>query len=124
MFSLSSFPFPSLHTCIKVAVAATVIVFASWLAGRKPHLAGFITALPIVSIIAIAFSYMDHKDITITASYARSIIIAVPVSWLFFLPFFFTEKWNMGFWISYGLGLMMLIAGYFIHQYILKHFNM
>lgn len=120
---IPSLPMPSLYTCAKVLMATTVIVFASWLAGKKPHLAGFITALPLVSIIAIAFSYMDHKDVSITASYARSIILAVPISWAFFLPFFFTEKWNLGFWISYFLGLALLVAGYFLHQYILKQLN-
>ena len=64
-----SIPMPSLYSCAKVLIATSVIVFASWLAGRKPQLAGFITALPIVSMVAIAFSYMDHKDVSITASY-------------------------------------------------------
>jgi hypothetical protein len=109
-----------MFTIIKIALAASVIAFASWLSGKRPELAGFITALPLVSILAIAFSYVQHQDIATTTQYARSIILAVPVSWLFFLPFFFTEKWNAGFWISYILGLLLLAAGYFIHQWILK----
>lgn len=121
---LSDIPLPSLFFCFKIIVATSVIIFASWLAGKKPHLAGFITALPLVSLVAIAFSYMDHKDLSITASYARSIIIAVPASWLFFLPFFFAEKWNMGFWISYVLGLILLSGGYFLHQYIMGKLQM
>lgn len=122
--NLASIPLPSFYTCFKIALATAIIVFASWLAGKKPHLAGFITALPLVSIVAIAFSYMDHKDLSVTASYARSIILAVPASWLFFLPFFFVEKWNIGFWVSYALGLALLTAGYFLHQFILAKLNL
>lgn len=31
------------------------------------------------------------------------------------------EKWDINFWISYTLGLGLLIIGYFLHQYIMKH---
>ncbi|HCQ71107.1 MAG TPA: hypothetical protein DIU06_03030 [Rhodospirillaceae bacterium] len=109
-----------LFTALKAAIAASVIIFASWLAGKKPELAGFITALPLVSIMAIAFSYTQHDDVGNTVQYARSIIFAVPISWLFFVPFFFTEKFNLGFWPSWALGLALLAAGYFLHQWILK----
>ena len=46
----------------KVLLAAIIISFASWLSGKKPELSGFIIALPIASIIAIAFSYLEHKN--------------------------------------------------------------
>ena len=105
---------------VKFVVAGFVVAFASWLSAKKPELAGFITALPLVSIMAIAFSYGQHHDLAATSQYARSIIIAVPVSWLFFLPFFFTEKLNYGFWTAWVIGLALLVVGYFIHQAILK----
>ncbi|PJB72788.1 MAG: hypothetical protein CO093_02080 [Alphaproteobacteria bacterium CG_4_9_14_3_um_filter_47_13] len=111
-----------LFTALKVTIAAFVIAFASWLAGKRPEMAGFITALPLVSILAIAFAYQQHQDIGITSQYARSIILAVPVSWLFFLPFFFTEKFDLGFWPSWVAGLALLVGGYFLHQWILKQF--
>ena len=47
---------------LKVILAALVIAFASWLSGKKPELSGFIIALPIASIIAIAFSFLEHKN--------------------------------------------------------------
>ena len=109
-----------LFTVLKFTLASFVIVFASWLSGKKPELAGFITALPLVSILAIAFSYAQHQDAATAAQYAKSIIFAVPVSWLFFLPFFFIEKWSINFWIASALGLALLGAGYFLHQYIMK----
>lgn len=108
-------------TALKIAIAALVIAFASWLSGKRPELAGFITALPLVSILAIAFSYIQYQDTATTAQYARSIIFAVPISWLFFLPFFFIEKWDLNFWISYGVGLALLVVGYFLHQFIMKN---
>lgn len=102
----------------KVLLAALVIAFASWLSGKKPELSGFIIALPIASIIVIAFSYLEHKNTENTVIFAKSILVGVPVSYLFFLPFFFAKNFNMNFWLVYGLGIILLLIGYFVHKYI------
>jgi hypothetical protein len=102
----------------KVLLAALVIAFASWLSGKKPELSGFIIALPIASIIAIAFSYLEHKNTENTVIFAKSILVGIPVSYLFFLPFFFAKNFNMNFWLVYGLGIILLLIGYFVHKYI------
>ena len=67
----------------KVLLAALVIAFASWLSGKKPELSGFIIALPIASIIAIAFSYIEHKNPENTVIFAKSILVGVPVCLLY-----------------------------------------
>ena len=102
----------------KVLLAAFVIAFASWLSGKKPELSGFIIALPIASIIAIVFSYLEHKNTEHSVIFAKSILIGVTISYLFFIPFFFAKSLNMNFWIIYGIGLTLLIIGYFLHKYI------
>ena len=104
----------------KVLLAAFIIAFASWLSGKKPELSGFIIALPIASIIAIAFSYLEYKNTENSVIFAKSILIGVPVSYLFFIPFFFAKILNMNFWIIYGIGLLLLIIGYFLHKYIIN----
>ena len=101
----------------KVLLAAIIISFASWLSGKKPELSGFIIALPIASIIAIAFSYLEHKNTENTVIFAKSILVGVPVSYLFFLPFFFAKSLNMNFWMIYGSGILLLALGFFIHKY-------
>ena len=103
---------------IKILLAASVIAFASWLSGKKPELSGFIIALPIASIIAIAFSYLEHKNTENTIIFAKSILVGVPVSYVFFLPFFLAKNLNMNFWLVYGLGIILLVIGYFVHKYI------
>ena len=102
----------------KVVGAALIIAFTSWLSGQNPKLAGFIIALPLVSLIAIAFSFYEHNDIEKTILFTKSILVAVPVSYLFFLPFFFAKSLNMNFLMIYGAGIGLLIIGFFIHKYI------
>ena len=105
---------------LKVGVAAIAIAFSSWLAGKKPELAGFIIALPLASILVLAFSYLEHRDAASSITFAKSIMIGVPVSWLFFLPFFFAEKYDVGFWMSYVIGISLLVIGFFIHRYVMS----
>ena len=107
---------------LKIVLAAIIIAFASWLSGQNPKLAGFIIALPLVSLIAIAFSYYEHNDIEKTILFTKSILVAVPVSYLFFLPFFFAKSLNMNFFLIYGTGLGFIIVGFFVHKYITNFF--
>ena len=104
----------------KVLLAALVIAFASWLSGKKPELSGFIIALPLASILALVFSYLEHKNTESSVIFAKSILVGVPVSYLFFLPFFFAKSLNMNFWLIYGLGILLLIIGYFVHKLIVN----
>ncbi len=101
---------------VKTVAAALLISFVSWLSGRKTHLAGFLTALPLTSLIALAFSYAEWGDSSKSVEYAKSIFTAVPLSLLFFVPFFLAEKMQISFWSCFISGLMLLFIGYLVHQ--------
>ena len=107
---------------IKVLVASLIISFASWLSLKKPGLAGFIVALPLVSIISLLFSYLEHDDEDKTILFAKSIFIGVPASLLFFVPFFFAKTFGLSFVLTYTLGLIFLMIGFFIHRFIMQFF--
>ena len=107
---------------IKTLVAAVIISFCSWYAGKRPDIAGFLIAMPLLSIIALAFSYTEYKNPQNTIAFAKSIFVGVPVSLLFFVPFLLAEKLNLSFWQSYIAGLVLLVGGYFLHKTILAYF--
>ena len=104
----------------KVVVAAALISFVSWLSGKKTALAGFLTALPLTTLLALAFSQVEWGDAKQSVEYAKSVFVAIPVSLLFFIPFFLAEKLQLGFWTCYGTGVALLGAGYFVHSYVTK----
>ena len=66
------------------------------------------------------FSFLEHKNTENTVIFAKSILIGVPVSYLFFLPFFFAKNLNMNFWLIYLIGIALLVIGYFVHKYIMS----
>ena len=105
----------------KIAISATVIAFASWLSGKRPELAGFIVALPLITLIVLPFSYAEYQDAEKTVRFAQSIFVAVPLSLLFFVPFLLAQKLMWNFWALYGAGLILLSAGYFAHKFLMSH---
>lgn len=107
---------------LKILLAAVVIAFVSWLSGKRPELSGFIIALPLASLIALVFSYLEHRNPETSITFAKSILIGVPISYLFFLPFFFAKTLGMNFWLIYSIGISLLVLGFFAHKYILSLF--
>jgi len=82
---------------LKISIAAVVIEFALWLFAKNPASAGFIIALPLASLLALMFSYAEHGDADKTIVFAKSILIGVPISYLFFMPIFFADRFGYGF---------------------------
>ncbi len=104
----------------KIVIAAILISSVSWLSGKKIGLAGFLTALPLTTLIALAFSHVEWGDPKQSVEYAKSIFVAIPVSLLFFIPFFLADKFNLNFWSCYTSGIVLLGVGYFVHQFVVK----
>ena len=108
---------------VKVLISSIIISFASWLSFKKPQISGFIVALPLVSIISLAFSFLEHQDKDKTILFAKSIVVGIPASLLFFVPFFFSKMFSLNFWTTYILGLMFLVLGFYIHKFITQLFQ-
>ena len=105
---------------IKVIISVSLISIVSHLSGKKTQMAGFLTALPITSMLAIALSFYEWKDAELTSEYAKSILYAIPLSLLFFVPFLLQKQLHWNFWILYGSGILLLGIGFYIHSIILK----
>lgn len=100
----------------KVLISAVVISGASWLAGRSPSLAGFLVAMPVATLLVLPFAQLEHGNTAQTLELAKSILLAIPVSLAFFVPFLVAERLGLGFWTTYALGWLALVAGYFAHR--------
>jgi len=106
---------------IKVIVAGILISFASWLANKKPVLAGFIIAIPLTSILALLLNYFEFHDKQKSITFAKSIFFAVPLSLTFFIPFLFADKLKWPFWGLMAIGLIALVGAFFLHRYVFSH---
>ncbi|MBY0469924.1 hypothetical protein K2X30_02070 [bacterium] len=101
---------------IKLAVSAVMITLASWVAGKKPSLAGFIISLPISTMLVLAMTQVEFKDTEKTVQFAKSIFIGIPLSLTFFIPFLLADRLKIGFWGLYLCGVSLLSVSYFVHK--------
>lgn len=103
---------------LKVIISGIIISFASWLSVKKPATAGFIISLPLVSLITILLSYLEHNDFQKTVLFTKNILLAIPLSLTFFIPFFLTKLIGSNFWVTYALGIFILCLAFLVHKYL------
>ncbi len=103
---------------LNTLVSALVIGVAAWLSRRYPSSAGFLIALPLATMLVLPLAYLQHRDPGSAFQMARSILVALPISILFFLPFLMRDR--LSFWGAYALGCALLPVGYFVHRAIMR----
>ncbi len=93
---------------VKLLVSAALIAVATEVAKRLPFWGAVIIALPLTSILAMSWLYLDTRDNALVTRFAKDIFVIVPVSLVFFLPFWLETKTQFGFVINLLLGLALL----------------
>jgi len=93
---------------VKVVVSALVIAFASELAKRDSFWGALLVALPLTSVLAVSWLYVETRDNMLVTRFARDIFLLVPGSLVFFLPFLLETKTRLGFVPNLLAGLVLL----------------
>ena len=93
---------------VKLLVSALVIALASEVAKRDAFWGALIVAMPLVSILAMGWLYGETRDNALVTRFARDIVVLVPLSLVFFLPFLFESRTRLGFLPNLLLGLALL----------------
>ena len=93
---------------VKILVSAVVIAFAAEVAKRQPFWGALIIALPLTSILAMSWLYVETRNNEQLTQFAQDIFALVPVSLIFFLPFLLEGKTQLGFVANMAVGLALL----------------
>lgn len=97
--------------------SSSVIAFCAWLSKTKPMLAGFLVAMPLTTLLVLPLSMLQqNQSQEAVILFAKSILLALPFSLLFFVPFFVAERFKFSFWHCYLLGITLLVLGYLAHH--------
>lgn len=103
---------------LNTLVSAVVIGLVAWISRRYPVTAGFIIALPLATMLVLPLAYLQHRDPGSVFDMARSILVALPITLLFFIPFLLRDR--LSFWGAYALGCALLPVGYLAHRAIMR----
>ena len=109
-----------IYYILKVLLSSVTIVAISEISKRSTLIGSILASIPIVSLLAFVWLYIDTKDTAKIADLSQGIFWLVIPSLLFFILFPILLKKNIEFWMSLGISLAIMIIGYFVMLYLLK----
>lgn len=112
-----------LYYLIKVALSAIMIVSVSEIAKRSTLFGALIASLPLTSLLAIIWMYIEKAETDQIAALSRSIFYLVLPSLAFFILFPFLLQKGLHFYPSLGISIVMTIILYFLLVALLKRFS-
>lgn len=103
-----------LHYVVKIVLSALLVVVISEIARRHSMFAALIASLPVISILAIVWLYIESSDVARVSELSRQIVWLVIPSLAFFLLLLVFIKLGLGFWLSLGAAIAGTVACYLV----------
>ena len=95
----------------KVLVSALAIAAATEIARKDVFWGAVLIALPLASILAMSWLYVETRDDALVARFARDVLALLPVTLLFFAPFLLEPRTRLGFVPNLLIGIALLGVG-------------
>ena len=112
-----------LYYCLKLALSAAIIVAVSELAKRQPAWAGALASLPLVSMLAMLWLYVDTRSPQQVADLSLSIFWLVLPSLVLFLALPLLLRQGLAFGASFLLAVLAMLAAYGLMLLALRQFG-
>ncbi|MEZ5560094.1 MAG: DUF3147 family protein [Pseudomonadales bacterium] len=108
---------------IKVALTAVLVVAVTEIAKRSPLWASILASLPVTSLLAFIWLYLDTGSAVNVAVLARGIFWLVLPSLVLFLLLPVLLGSGLPFWLSLGVSCAGTVAAYFFMIWLLPRFG-
>lgn len=112
-----------MYYLVKLALSAGLIVLVSEVSKRSTLWGGIFASLPLVSVIALVWLWVDTRDAARIASLSTQIFWLVLPSLLLFLSLPLLLKRGMGFPASLALSSGLTVAAYWGMVLVLRRFG-
>jgi hypothetical protein len=112
-----------LYTFAKLIVTAILIVLISEISKRSTSLAALLASLPLVSVLAMLWLYIDTKNVQKVADLATGIAWLFLPSLAFFILFPVLLKKGLDFYLSMGIAATVTGGCYFFMLMILSRYG-
>lgn len=101
-----------IYQIIKILLTAIIIWLISYVAKRYTGVAAILASLPLTSLLAIIWLYVETGDLQNISKLSRSIFWMVIPSLIFFISLPFFIKLKMNFWIALGSSSVVTFLTY------------
>ena len=103
-----------LQTIIKLLLSSGIIVIVSEIAKKNTLIGGLIASIPLVSVMAMVWLYIDTKDIENINALSKSILWMVVPSLALFISLPLLLKSGVNFYISMGISILVTMGCYWL----------
>jgi len=97
---------------LKISVSTLLIVLISEIAKRYSFASALLASLPIISILAMTWLYIDTKDIAKVSALSKSVFWLVLPSMVLFLTLPLLLKHGINFYLSMGISMAVTVLCY------------
>jgi hypothetical protein len=108
---------------IKIALTTGLIVAISEVAKRSSLLAAILASVPLVSVLAMIWLYIDTKDIVKVSNLATSVCWLILPSLALFVALPLLLKQGLNFYLSISVAIGLTILSYWVMLSILKYWG-
>ena len=106
---------------VKIAITTVLIVAISEIAKRSSLLAALLASVPLLSVLAMIWLYIDTKDTTKVIGLSNSVFWLVLPSLALFISLPLLLKQGLNFYISLTIAVGVTILCYWLMIVILNH---
>lgn len=108
---------------VKIAVTTILIVAISEVAKRSSLVGAILASLPLVSVLAMFWLYVDTRDVAKVSALSSSVFWLVLPSLALFLALPLLLKQGLNFYLSMGVSIGVTVVCYFLMISALNHYG-
>lgn len=105
---------------VKIALTTALIVAITELSKKNSLFAALLASLPLVSILAMVWLFVDTRDVNKVSELATQIFWLVLPSLMLFISLPFFLKQGLGFYLAMGLAIAITAGSYSLMLMVLR----
>ena len=112
-----------IYTIVKILISAILIALISEVSKRSTFFGAILASIPLVSVMAMIWLYIDTNDSLQVVQLSKSIFWLVIPSLVLFITFPFFIRLQLSFYTALSASLIAMVITYFITIAILDKFD-
>ncbi len=103
---------------IKIIITTVLIVVISEIAKRSSFIGALLASIPLVSVLAMLWLYIDTKDVAKVSAFSTSVFWLVIPSLALFIALPVLLKQGVNFYLSMSISIAITIGCYWLMVYV------
>jgi len=108
---------------VKIAITTVLIIAIAEIAKRSSFAGALLASVPLVSVLAMFWLYIDTKDVTKVSALSTSVFWLVLPSLALFVTLPVLLKQGLNFYLSMSISIGITLGCYFLMISLLNHFG-